>query len=431
MEPIIKVDGVSKRYRVRQGKGYGSLRESIANKFKTQFRSRASRGGESDFWALRDVGFQVQPGEILGLIGNNGAGKSTLLKILSRITRPTTGRVELRGRVGSLLEVGTGFHPELTGRDNIFLNGAILGMRRAEIVSKFDEIVDFSGVENFIDTPVKRYSSGMYVRLAFAVAAHLQPEIMLIDEVLAVGDVEFQKKCLGKMGAVARAGRTVVFISHNMAAMETLCDSCLLLKGGTIAASGPTNEVIKVYMASMGRQKSGTIPLLDHPGRTGASDRSMTSVTLAADSAEPAFAIRMGGTLVVKVSFDSGRPILPILGIVIKSLNEVSILSFNNRFIGGYHFEKRVASGTISCIVNDLPLLPGDYALDLYFGDGPEDIDIVRNAISLEVLSADVFGTGQLPPPGSGVIYWPASFALTDGSSVDCEMNDTRQRVVA
>src|SRR5580704_12889158 len=213
MEPIIKVSGLSKRYRVGGGNGYGNLRESIVRTVKAPLRLLNSRSrnngfdGKAHFWALKDVDFEVQPGEILGLIGNNGAGKSTLLKILSRITRPTAGRVELHGRVGSLLEVGTGFHPELTGRDNIFLNGSILGMRRAEIVKKFDEIVDFSGVENFIDTPVKRYSSGMYVRLAFAVAAHLQPEIMLIDEVLAVGDAEFQKRCLGKMGDVARAGR--------------------------------------------------------------------------------------------------------------------------------------------------------------------------------------------------------------------------------
>ena len=259
MKPIIKVDGLSKRYRIGQGKSYGSLRESMVDRFAGLFRLQNRRSAKRDCWALRDVGFEVQPGEILGLIGTNGAGKSTLLKILSRITRPTTGRVELRGRVGSLLEVGTGFHPELTGRDNIFLSGVILGMRRAEIVSNFDEIVDFAGVEKFIDTPVKRYSSGMYVRLAFAVAAHLQPEIMLIDEVLAVGDAEFQKKCLGKIRNVARSGRTVVFISHNMAAIETLCDRCLLLKGGTMVANGPTDQVIAGYIASMAQWQTGKI----------------------------------------------------------------------------------------------------------------------------------------------------------------------------
>ncbi|MGA2411238.1 MAG: ABC transporter ATP-binding protein, partial [Candidatus Binataceae bacterium] len=272
VKPIIKVDGLSKRYRVGQGKRYGSLRESVVTKLKAPFRSRTGSGAESHFWALRDVEFEVQPGEILGLIGSNGAGKSTLLKILSRITRPTAGRVELRGRVGSLLEVGTGFHPELTGRDNIFLNGSILGMRRSEIVTKFDEIVDFAGVEKFIDTPVKRYSSGMYVRLAFAVAAHLQPEIMLIDEVLAVGDAEFQKKCLGKMGDVARAGRTIVFISHNMTAVEALCNNCALLRGGTIVAGGTPHEVIAGYMAAMTELQSGTVSLVNHTGRTSSSN---------------------------------------------------------------------------------------------------------------------------------------------------------------
>jgi lipopolysaccharide transport system ATP-binding protein len=415
MEPIIRVEGLSKRYRVGEGTSYGSLRETIVNKLTAPFRSRDVSGGESHFWALRDVGFEVQPGEILGLIGNNGAGKSTLLKILSRITRPTAGRVELHGRVGSLLEVGTGFHPELTGRDNIFLNGSILGMRRAEIVKKFDEIVDFSGVENFIDTPVKRYSSGMYVRLAFAVAAHLQPEIMLIDEVLAVGDAEFQKRCLGKMGDVARAGRTVIFISHNITAVEALCNRCLLLRGGTIVASGATSEVITGYMASLIRKGSGTVSLADHPGRTGGSDSSMISVTLAADGAEPASAIRMGGTLGVKVAFKSARPVSPVIGIVIKNSHGVSILGPNNKFIGGYHFE-RTASGTISCIVSDLPLVAGNYSIDLYFGDGPHhDVDIVCDAISVEVLPADVFGTGQLPSAAAGVVYWPASFELDRG----------------
>jgi lipopolysaccharide transport system ATP-binding protein len=412
---------LSKRYRVGQGKRYGSLRESLATTFKAPLRwlnskdQRNGSNGESDFWALRDVGFDVQPGEILGLIGANGAGKSTLLKILSRITRPTAGHVELYGRVGSLLEIGTGFHPELTGGDNIFLNGAILGMKRAEIASKFDEIVDFSGIEKFIDTPVKRYSSGMYVRLAFAVAAHLQPEIMLIDEVLAVGDAEFQKKCLGKIGDVARTGRTVVFISHNMAAIESLCGRCLLLRGGGIAVSGPPADAIAGYMASIMRQESGTVSLVEHPGRTHDSDRSMTSVTLASDGAEPISGLRMGATLSVNVVFKSARPISPVLGVVIKNSHGVQVFAVNNKFIAGYRFEKHVGSGIITCTVSNLPLMPGTYSFDLYFGDGPQDIDVVYDATSVEVLPADVFGTGLLPNYGS--IYWPASFALTRDSS--------------
>lgn len=252
---IIKAEGLGKRYRIRHqqpGRQYKALRDVLTDKAKALFRTRKSknenRESVEDFWALRDVSFEIQPGEVVGIIGRNGAGKSTLLKLLSRITEPTEGRVTLRGRVASLLEVGTGFHPELTGRENIFLNGAILGMSRAEIRRKFDEIVAFAEVEKFLDTPVKRYSSGMYVRLAFAVAAHLEPEILVVDEVLAVGDAEFQKKCLGKMQDVAGQGRTVLFVSHNMEAVDRLTSRCLYLRSGALAQDGPTQEVVSNYL---------------------------------------------------------------------------------------------------------------------------------------------------------------------------------------
>jgi lipopolysaccharide transport system ATP-binding protein len=245
MKPIVRVEGLSKRYRLGARAGHDTLRDSLVGALKSPLR-RGRRAGET-LWALRDVSFEVAPGEVVGIVGRNGAGKSTLLKILSRITEPTSGRVELYGRIGSLLEVGTGFHPELTGRENIFLNGAILGMRRREIAAKFDEIVAFAEIERFIDTPVKRYSSGMYTRLAFAVAAHLEPEILLVDEVLAVGDAAFQKKCLGKMGEVAREGRTVLFVSHNMTAVNQLCSRAVLLAGGRLALEGPTPEVVAEY----------------------------------------------------------------------------------------------------------------------------------------------------------------------------------------
>jgi homopolymeric O-antigen transport system ATP-binding protein len=250
--PIISVKGLGKRYRIGGKRArYHTLRESLVNATTGLWKTLRGAGGggkREDFWALKDVSFDVQPGEVVGIIGRNGAGKSTLLKILSEITEPTEGRAELRGRVGSLLEVGTGFHPELTGRENIYLSGAILGMKKAEIDRKFDEIVDFSGVEKFLDTPAKRYSSGMYVRLGFAVAAHLEPEILVIDEVLAVGDAEFQKKCLGKMGDVAKSGRTVLFVSHNMVAVRRLCSCSVLLEQGRVLASGSTEEVISTYL---------------------------------------------------------------------------------------------------------------------------------------------------------------------------------------
>ncbi len=251
----IRIAGLSKCYRLgsRQGaSSYKTLREALCWRIDI-LRARLTRRAEQepttkDFWALKDVSCDVKQGEVVGIIGRNGAGKSTLLKILSRITEPTAGHVELRGRVGSLLEVGTGFHPELTGRENIYMNGALLGMRRLEIQQKFDEIVAFAEVEQFLDTPVKRYSSGMYVRLAFAVAAHLEPEILLVDEVLAVGDAQFQKKCLGKMGEVARAGRTIFFVSHNMGAIARLCSTSVLLNRGQIQAVGAVDDVIAQYL---------------------------------------------------------------------------------------------------------------------------------------------------------------------------------------
>jgi homopolymeric O-antigen transport system ATP-binding protein len=253
---VLRAEGVGKLYRVGQREPYRALRDVLTEGLKAPARlvRRGRRAHEAPdrIWALDDVSFDVRRGEVLGLIGANGAGKSTLLKVLSRITEPTTGQIVLRGRVGSLLEVGTGFHPELTGRENIFLNGTILGMRRSEIVSRFDEIVAFSGVERFLDMPVKRYSSGMQVRLAFAVAAHLQPEILLVDEVLAVGDAEFQQKCLGKMQDVTREGRTVIFVSHNLAAVRSLCPRALLLQQGRLVFDGDTGTAIERYLGRSG-----------------------------------------------------------------------------------------------------------------------------------------------------------------------------------
>ncbi|MCU1268248.1 MAG: transporter related protein [Acidobacteria bacterium] len=252
MKPIVRVEKLGKRYRLgKREAAYGTLRESIVDAMRAPFQRLRGGNGNSAaeiLWALRDLNFEVEPGEVVGVIGRNGAGKSTLLKVLSRITEPTIGRAELYGRVASLLEVGTGFHPELTGRENIYLNGAILGMRKTEIARKFDEIVAFADLEKFLDTPVKRYSSGMYMRLAFAVASHLEPEILLVDEVLAVGDAAFQKKCLGKMGDVAKEGRTVIFVSHNMVAVQSLCRRVLWLERGEVLESGPAPTVVSNYL---------------------------------------------------------------------------------------------------------------------------------------------------------------------------------------
>ena len=261
-EVVIQAEGIGKRFRIGQQQSYRTVRETLSDAFLAPFR-RSRNGSRPDreaniFWALRDVSFTIRQGEAVGVIGPNGAGKSTLLKILSRITEPTTGVVDIRGRLSSLLEVGTGFHSELSGRENIYLNGAILGMRRAEIARKFDEIVAFAEVERFIDTPVKHFSSGMYLRLAFAVAAHLETEILLVDEVLAVGDIRFQRKCLGKMGEVADAGRTVVFVSHNLGALANLCSTALLFSQGRLVANGPSREVLNQYIQS-GNERSGVV----------------------------------------------------------------------------------------------------------------------------------------------------------------------------
>lgn len=257
MTPIIEVKNLSKKYNINHFNGrYVALRDILSQITKSPFsflkhktKQILGKIKREEFWALKDINFEIQKGEVVGIIGKNGAGKSTLLKILSQITPPTTGEIKLRGRVGSLLEVGTGFHPELTGRENIFLNGAILGMSKSEIAAKFDQIVEFAGIEKFLDTPVRFYSSGMYVRLAFSVAAHMEPDILIIDEVLAVGDAEFQKKCLGKMEEVTRKdGRTILFVSHNMDAIKNLCSRCILLKDGTIIKDGKTDEVIDYYL---------------------------------------------------------------------------------------------------------------------------------------------------------------------------------------
>jgi lipopolysaccharide transport system ATP-binding protein len=429
MRPIITIQNLSKRYTLGQREvGYQTLREVLVKVVSGSIesvRSRLNRGylhdpssGESDLWALRDLTFDVQPGEVLGVIGRNGAGKSTLLKILSRITEPSSGQVELYGRVGSLLEVGTGFHPELTGRENIFLNGVVLGMRRKEIARKLDEIVAFAEVDRFIDTPVKRYSSGMFVRLAFAVAAHLEPEILLIDEVLAVGDQAFQKRCLGKIGDIAREGRTVVFVSHNMASIEALCTTCLFLSNGQFVAKGPASEVVSRYMTSEVRLESCFASLAAHPGRRRGSNPLMTVVTLRDDTGSPTGVIRMGSSLEIAVSFASDCPIFPGIYIVLKNAHGVSIFGVDNGINGDYFLERRVDRGTLVCTLDSPPLLPGTYSLDLYLGDTAkrgDDFDVICDAISFEVQPADVFGTGHLPPPGN-VIYWPAKFALANGA---------------
>lgn len=356
----------------------------------------------SDYmWALKDVSLDVRRGEILGIIGGNGAGKSTLLKILSRVTAPTSGEVRVRGRIASLLEVGTGFHPELTGRENILLNGAILGMRKAETARKFDEIVAFSGVEQYIDTPVKRYSSGMYVRLAFSVAAHLEPEILLVDEVLAVGDVGFQRKCLGKMGAVAKEGRTVLFVSHNMAAVESLCSRALLLEQGKTLAIGRTREVLDAYLGLVAT--AGAQDLALRKDRQGDGKLRFTSLGFhAGDDVGPGDVVRCGEDLEFVVGYRATQNLRNVsMSIVVYTLSGQVLFVLGNEMTGTA-WETAPPEGYMSCQVRRLPLTPGQYAINLYCEANGMLADWVQSAASLTVEAGDFFGTGKLPPASHG-----------------------------
>lgn len=390
MTAVIRVEGLGKRYRVKQRQEGGSdyryrtLRESLVDMVRSPFRWRESDSYD-DFWALQDVSFEVQPGEVVGIIGRNGAGKSTLLKILSRITKPTKGRVHLNGRVGSLLEVGTGFHPELTGRENVYLNGSILGMSRKEIARRFDEIVAFAEVERFLDTPVKRYSSGMYVRLAFAVAAHLEPEILVVDEVLAVGDTEFQKKCMGKMGEIGRAGRTVLFVSHNMYAISKLTQQTLFVERGRIAARGRTSEVVRKYLALDGTLKPEWERPLSMPA---GGDIVITAIRCCDSDGQPASRLNADEPFFIEIEFRVSREVNGQIAFRLNSDVDSSTI-FTTAMPDHLHrFATRWIPGNYRsrCRVPNHLLVPGSYHLLVAANNktGPQ-FDMVEQVLRFEV----------------------------------------------
>jgi homopolymeric O-antigen transport system ATP-binding protein len=394
----IKIENVSKEYKIGVAKRYDTLGEQMAEAFKGLFgrNGHRQRSHQSDtIWALKDVSFEVKKGEVVGVIGRNGAGKSTLLKILSRITEPTEGRVGMCGRVGSLLEVGTGFHAELTGRENIYLSGAMLGMSKAEIARKFDEIVAFSEIEQFLDTPVKRYSSGMYVRLAFAVAAHLEPEILIVDEVLAVGDFAFQNKCLGKMGDVAKAGRTVLFVSHNLKTVLNLCVRGVLLESGRVQALGLVDSVVRAYLA--GNQNPQQVNLTERTDRKGDGRIRFTDFWLENQAGERVSTVRSGDSVSFvfeyacrdNAVFPRGLNTTIILR---DSLDQPIFMLSPECTRTGLRVHR--SGGRWSCKVDSLPLLPDRYTAFLWFGVGQQNFDWIEKAATFDVVEGDFFGSG-------------------------------------
>ncbi len=412
-EPILVAEGLGKAYRLGQKfDRTQTLRDTLTNAMKSPLRQLRNRmtdaTGDDAFWAIKDINFSVNRGEVIGLIGRNGAGKSTLLKVLSRITEPTEGRARVRGRVASLLEVGTGFHPELSGRENIFLNGAILGMRKTEIDRKFDEIVDFSEVGKFLDTPVKRYSSGMYVRLAFAVAAHLEPEILIVDEVLAVGDMSFQRKCMGKMGDVVKTGRTILFVSHNMDAVLGLCSSVYHVKAGRISERMSTTEGVRQYLAQA--TDKDELPLAKKPrfhSRTRAP--LFTGLKIHSSNGEGAV-VDCGGSITFEMTISDCADLPPMtIGVGFNNERGQRVLLVQSEF----HANKRFAGAqekTIVCTVPNLPLTPATYSIDLIAADNYSVIERVENASAVTVLYTDYLGTGLLPKPHQSQFILPATF---------------------
>ena len=394
MSTAIKVENLSKIYRLGEI-GTGTISRDLERWVKMKVmgkedpflkigesNDRSKKGASDIVYSLKDINFEIQQGDAVGIIGRNGAGKSTLLKILSRVTTPTTGKINIKGRVASLLEVGTGFHPELTGRENIYLNGAILGMRKKEIDRKFDEIVDFSGVERYIDTPVKRYSSGMYVRLAFAVAAHLESEILIVDEVLAVGDAEFQKKCLGKMGDVRnKDGRTILFVSHNISAILNLCSAGIYLKNGSLLSLGDCSSVVKEYFDDRLNSKSDKVQI-------DSTNKDVWLVDMNFQS-ESSMVIRTFDDINVNIIIESKKKLENVLvGIGINDMNDNRVVTFFSKFYNS-SFDLNIGLNNIVCSITNFCIKPGLYAVEVYIGDGYNIYDYYDKGFKLDVEVSD------------------------------------------
>lgn len=417
MQPIIKLEGVSKKYNLGQintGTLYGDL-----NKWFSKYQTAKPDMKHFDMksgihWALQDINIDIHPGNAVGIIGKNGAGKSTLLKILSRITTPTKGLIKVKGRIASLLEVGTGFHQDLTGRENVYLNGAILGMRKNEITSRIDEIVDFAGINSFFDTPVKRYSSGMYLKLAFSVAAHLDPEVLVVDEVLAVGDFEFQRKCIGKMKEVSDLkGRTILFVSHNMGAIEMLCNKVILLEGGKVSHYGETNLAINKYLDNSKLMSSKN--LADRKDRRGNGKIYMTSIKLFDTSDKEIFQVKSGQSFAIHFNYQVAHtvplPQMLYFGLVISSMGDENLIHHHNRLtmqsLEGYQ-----NCNTVIFSICDFPLLQGDYNISYSVLLDNIYLDAIDNAFHLKVEQGSYGNYKELPSNSHGKILVNADWSL-------------------
>jgi len=405
MAPVIHIENLSKCYQRKTASSVGStLREDIVRLFTDAGRKTLAGGKASTqpFWALKDINLDINAGEVVGVIGSNGAGKSTLLKILSRITEPTTGEVRVRGRMASLLEVGTGFHPELTGRENIFLNGTILGMERTEIRRKFDEIVAFAEIDEFLDTPVKHYSSGMYVRLAFAVSAHLAPEILVVDEVLAVGDVSFQRKCLGKMGEVSRQGRTVIFVSHNMAAVENLCTRGVVLRRGEMVFNGSAKDAIQSYMSGITMNNSNMVSSVNLAGASrGQTNHTelLQEMQLRDGRGNPLVTpLSMGQPLQIAIRAYFKQPTKDIeIGVGFDSIFGQRMITVTTALDPEWQGGPLSGSTQFLCCIPEVPLVAGEYRLKVFARSAGVVLDAVDNACQIQVIESDMFGTGKQP----------------------------------
>ena len=415
MTHAVVVDNLSKMYRLGQSAHHRMLRETIVSLFRRPFSKPKDDEEDGILWALRDVSFTVDEGEVVGVIGRNGAGKSTLLKLISRITYPTKGSVRVRGRFASLLEVGTGFHQELSGRENIFLNGSILGMSAREVRGKLDEIAAFSGVERFLDTPIKRYSSGMRLRLGFAVAAHLDPDVLIVDEVLAVGDVAFQRKCLAAMDDLRSQGRTVIFVSHNMDAIENLCPRTIWIEGGTMKRDGPSEEVVSEYVGSFEEQTLHSANLREFADRRGNGQGRIVGFEILDREGRPTTFVRAGERAVLRLYYEVFEKLTePHFGVRVMTRLGSLVTESSTWSTGLELSELDPGEGVIDFEIDRLNLMGADYRLGFWLQSmrGPIQYDVLENCGVLTVLAGDVFGTGRGMTSHFGVTYFDGRWKM-------------------